>query len=424
MRICNDKLIHEGWTRRHLLFTPKNRRPVIVEGVRYDAIVIGAGVAGLAAARKLQENGKKVAVLEARDRVGGRVETDGTTFSRPFDLGAHWFHQEEPGQNPLANWARQQGIQQQPDRTQYENKQFLEQQQRQAGLWSRSKGDRPLSELPAVKGAWAAEARNLLGPLSVGVELDQASSKDFRTMIDEKADLVAPGGMAQVVDKLAQGLELHLNTPVSLVEWSNKGCWVTAGSEKLAAEHVVVTLPVGVLQQDVVKFQPSLPAWKNKAIHSLQMGHLKKVAFEFPPGQLTATPDTGLQVKDSPMFHLVRPEGSEMSVTLVGGRTAQEWEKLGPEAAQQKVLTELRSVYGANLTPTAGAVTHWESDPLSGGSYSAAQPGQQAARAELAKPVGGRLFFAGEACEEEWATTAAGAFLSGQKAAQDILISS
>ena len=389
--------------------------------MKYDAIVIGAGVAGLAAARKLQENGKKVAIVEARERIGGRVETDQTTFSRPFDVGAHWFHQEEPEQNPLANWARQQGVQQQPDRTRYESQKFVDQQHRQADLWSNSKGDRPLSELPSVKGEWAAEARNLLGPLSVGVELDRASSKDFRTMIDEKADLVAPGGMAQVVDKLAEGLEVRLSTPVSLVEWTSQGCWVTAGSEKLEADQVVITLPVGVLQKETVKFQPALPAWKNKAIQSLQMGHLKKIAFEFPPGQLSAGADTGLQVKGSPMFHLVRPEGSDMSVTLVGGRTAQEWEQLGPEAAQQKVLTELRSVYGPSLTPQAATVTHWEGDPLSGGSYSAAKPGHQSARAELARPVEGRLFFAGEACDEEWATTVAGAFLSGQQAAQDIL---
>lgn len=421
------QIIHYGflstWTTRHLLFTPKNRRPIIVKSVKYDAIVIGAGVAGLAAARKLQENGKKVAVLEARDRIGGRVETDQTTFSRPFDLGAHWFHQEEQEQNPLANWARQQGVEQQRDRTQYDSQPFVEQQHRQAELWAKSKGDRPLSELPAVKGPWAAEARNMLGPLSVGVELSQASSKDFRIMMDEKADLVAPGGMAQVVHKLAQGLDVRLNTTVSLIEWSGQGCWVTAGSQKLEADQVVVTLPVGVLQKEVVKFRPALPAWKNKAIHSLQMGHLKKIAFEFPPGQLTAPTDTGLQVQGSPMFHLVRPEGSDMSVTLVGGQTAQDWEKLGPEAAQQKVLQELRSVYGPQLSPAAGTVTHWESDPLSGGSYSAAKPGHQSARAELAKPLAGRLFFAGEACQEEWATTAAGAFLSGEKAAQDILIS-
>ncbi len=378
-------------------------------------------MAGLAAARKLQESGKRVAVVEARDRIGGRVETDQTTFSRPFDVGAHWFHQEESGQNPLANWAREQGVLAQPDRTRYDSQQFVDQQHRQADLWSKSKGDRPLSELPKAQGDWSAEARNLLGPLSLGVELNQASSKDFRTMIDEKADLVAPGGMAQVVDKLAQGLDIRLCSPVTSVEWSNKGCWVTAGGQKLEADRVIVTLPVGVLQKGAVQFQPALPAWKNKAIQSLQMGHLKKIAFEFPPGQLTASADTGLQVKGSPMFHLVRPEGSDMSVTLVGGQTALEWERLGSQAAQQKVLAELRSVYGSNLTPRAAAVTRWETDALSGGSYSAAKPGQQAARAELARPVSNRLFFAGEACEEEWATTAAGAFLSGQQAAQDIL---
>jgi len=398
--------------------------------VKYDVVVIGAGVAGLTAARKLQESGKKVAVLEARERIGGRVATDQTSFSRPFDLGAHWFHQEEPGQNQLAVWAQNQGIATQADVTGYETSpaghagQFKKQQEKQADLWSEAPGDRPLSQLPAVQGPWAKEARNLLGPLSVGVELDQASSKDFASMIEEKADLIAPGGMAQVVDKLAAGLEVHLSTPVSLVEWSQKGCWITTGQGRVEADQVVVTLPVGVLQKNLVKFQPALPAWKDKAIHSLQMGHLKKVAFEFPAGSLQAEPGTGLQVKNSPMFHLVRPEGSDMSVTLVGGKTALEWEKLGPEAAQQKVLAELRSVYGSQLTPQTASVTHWESDPLSGGSYSAALPGHQSARAQLAKPVENRLFFAGEACEEQWATTAAGAYLSGQKAAQDILISS
>ena len=389
--------------------------------MKYDVIVIGAGVSGLAAARKLQENGKKVAVLEARDRMGGRVQTDTTTFSRPFDVGAHWFHQEEPGQNPLANWAKAQGLKAVRDGTSYASEELEEQAEKQTELWLKTPGDRPLSQAPAVQGAWAREARNLLGPLSVGVELEKASSKDFSTMVDEKADLVAPGGMAQVVEKLAEGLDVRLNTSVSLVEWSEKGCWVVAGDSKFEADKLLITLPVGVLQKDYVRFSPALPAWKNRAIHSLQMGHLKKIAFEFPPGQLTATADTGLQVQGSPMFHLVRPEGSEMSVSLVGGQTALEWEKLGPEACQARVLQELRGVYGPQLNPRAASVTHWESDPLSGGSYSAALPGHQSARRELARPVDGRLFFAGEACHEEWATTTAGAFLSGKKAAQAIL---
>ena len=398
--------------------------------MKYDVVVIGAGVAGLTAARKLQESGKRVAVLEARERLGGRVNTDQTTFSRPFDLGAHWFHQEEPSQNPLAVWARSQGIATQFDVTRYETSpagqvaQFKKQQEKQAEIWDDAPGDRPLSQLPAVQGAWAKEARNLMVPLSLGVELEQASSRDFATMIDEKADQIAPGGMAQVVDKLADGLEVRLSTPVSLVEWSPKGCWLTTPQGKVEADQVVVTLPVGVLQKNAVEFRPPLPAWKNKAIHSMQMGHLKKVAFEFPAGSLKAESDTGLQLRNSPMFHLVRPEGSDMSVTLVGGKTALEWEKLGPEAAQQKVLSELRSVYGPQITPRTAAVTHWESDPFSGGSYSAALPGHQNARRELAKPVENRLFFAGEACEDKWATTAAGAYLSGQKTAQDLLISS
>jgi monoamine oxidase len=388
--------------------------------MKYDVIVIGAGLSGLAAARKLQESGKKVAVLEARERVGGRVQTDTSTFSHPFDVGAHWFHQSEPGQNPLANWAKTQGFKTVPDATEYASEGLEQQAERQTKLWLKTPGDRALSQAPAVYGPWAHEARNLLGPLSLGVDLDKASSKDFSTMVDEKADLVAPDGMGPVVEKLAEGLDVRLNTPVSLVEWGEKGCWVTAGGAKFEADKLLITLPVGVLQKDTLRFSPALPAWKNRAIHSLQMGHLKKVAFEFPPGQLTANADTGLQIQGSPMFHLVRPEGSDMSVSLVGGQTALEWEQLGPEACQARVLGELRGVYGSELTPLAARVTHWESDPLSGGSYSAALPGHQSARRELARPVDGRLFFAGEACQEEWATTAAGAFLSGQQAAQMI----
>lgn len=399
--------------------------------MRYDVVVVGAGVAGLTAARELQKKGVKVALVEARDRLGGRVETDHTTFSAPFDVGAHWFHQEEPDQNPLGRWARQQGIATEADPNRMktgpgpdQSSTLLRQYQKQEQLWQDPRGDRPLSELPSVTGPWSKEARNLLGPLSVGVELSEASSKDFASMVGEHADHIVPGGMAQVVDKLGQGLEVHLGSPVQSLEWSNKGCWVTTGKEKLECDQVVVTLPVGVLQKKSVEFRPALPAWKEKAISHLRMANLKKVAVEFQPGTLgQSEPNSTLQIQGSPAVYVMRPEGAEMAVALVGAETAKAWEREGEQASCQHVLSDLEQVFGQGLAGQvkATSVTHWESDPFSEGAYSAALPGHQGARRELAKPVENRLFFAGEACDESWATTVAGAFQSGKRAAQEVL---
>lgn len=389
--------------------------------MRYDVVIVGAGVAGLTAARDLQARGLKVAVVEAQDRLGGRVQTDHTTFSLPFEHGAQWFHQDEPGQNPLANWAQAQGLFLKPHVAVLETSppghaaELQSQVKAQENIWHEAEEDVALTDMPAVTGPWAKEARNQLGPLSVGVELDQASSMDFATTTGEHADQVIPGGMAQVVDRLAEGVPVRLSSPVELVEWSNQGCWVTASGERLECDQVVLTPSVGVLQKGNIGFAPALPEWKNKAVHSIGMGHLKKVAFEFPPGALQAPPDTALQLQDSPAYHLVGPE---RTISFVGGRTAHEW---GADVAQERILGELRSVYGAGLTPTAAAVTSWETNPYTEGSYSAPLPGHHSARAELARPVGDRLFFAGEACEQEFATTVAGAYLSGQRAAAEVM---
>lgn len=399
--------------------------------MKYDVVVVGAGVAGLTAARDLQRKGLKVAVVEARDRIGGRVDTDTTTFSAPFDTGAHWIHQEEPGQNPLGNWAHKQGISTVPDREELvtgpgadQSGKLNAQIESQEKLWLKSPGDRALSELPSVSGPWATEARNLLVPLSVGVETHQASSRDFNSMVGERADTVVPAGMAAVTHKLAAGLEVRLNSPVQLVEWSQRGCWVTVPGERLECEQVVVTLPVGVLQKDTVRFLPALPRWKREAIGHMQMGNLKKVALEFATGSLDgAQPDSMLQLKGSPALYLLRPGGTEMAIALVGGDTAKAWEKDGEQATQSRVLAELDPLYGPNLKDKliASKITHWESDPHSGGAYSAALPGHQSARRQLARPVEDLLFFAGEACDEEWATTTAGAYVSGQRAARRVL---
>lgn len=392
--------------------------------MRYDVVVVGAGVAGLTAARKLQASGLRVAVVEAQDRVGGRVSTDYTTFSRPFEQGAQWLHQDKPNQNPLLVWARANGVPTQPHHTRPQTvppgqaAALQAQVDAQQAIWDAAEEDRPLTELPSVTGRWSAEARNQLGPLSLGVDLDQASALDFAGMIGEKADEAVPGGMARIVNRLAEGVPVKLASPAQVVEWSDKGCWVTAAGERIECDQVIVTPSVGVLQKGRPGFQPALPEWKNKAIHSIQMGHLKKIAFEFPEGAFKAPGDTALQLENSPFFHLVGPGGT---VSLAGGRAAREWEARGEDAAKSAVLAELRSVYGQDLTPTRSAVTHWESSPFTEGSYSAALPGHQGARAELARPVADRLFFAGEACEEEWATTVAGAYRSGLRAADEVL---
>ncbi len=391
-----------------------------------DVLVVGAGMAGLAAAHELSLNGRSVTVLEARDRIGGRVYTD----AKGFDHGAYWLHQDADNPNPLVDIAKDLGLTMVADpsiQLGYDGKNSLQKAGRefqaakedayerfeQAGL----KADVPLSSVPLGSGKWAWTAGQHFGPQDMSVELSQVSARDFAVTAGEETDQILPGGMSQLIEAHSHGLPIALQSPVSHVKWGAAGVEVTANGETYRAKELVLTVPTGVL--DKITFDPPLPAAKQAAIQHLPMGHFNKVALELDK-PLNAPAGAFLNLKDEPIEFVLQPGGKNMAVAFVGGDTALRLENQGPQAMTEFALGKLKEVFGPDLKVTNSTVTRWDLDPWAKGSYSVAQPGYQAAREQLRERVG-PLHFAGEATHAQWATTVAGAYLTGRDAAREIL---
>lgn len=423
-----DRLLHGQLTLRELLAhrgeapRPPRRDP--------DVLILGAGMAGLEAAQELTRQGRSVTVLEARDRVGGRIHTDASGF----DHGAYWLHQDPEHPNPLVQVARDLGLTMVPDpgrQLAYDGTPDLERagreySQAREAVYERFEEagqdgrDIPLSQVPLGPGKWSWTAGQHYGPQDMAVELSQVSSRDFAMTAGEETDQILTEGMGQLIEAHSHGIPIELNCPVTAVKWGPEGVEVTAGGRSYHARDVIITLPTGVLRSGAVAFDPPLPEEKLRALEHLPMGHFNKVALEFAaplPGEVPA--GAFLNLKDEPVEFLLHPGGKNMAVAFVGGDTALALEKQGPQAMADFALDRLKKVFGPDLKPVGSTVTRWDLDPWARGSYSVASPGYQSAREELRRSLG-PLHFAGEATHVPWACTVAGAYLTGRDAAREI----
>lgn len=423
-----DRLLHGQLTARELL-AHKNDPPR--EPLRNpDVLVIGAGMAGLAAAHELSLSGKSVTVLEARDRIGGRVYTD----SSGFDQGAYWLHQDPEHPNPLVRIAQDLGLELKPDaRTElaFDGSQDLARAGQEFALvrdamyerWTQAGQaglDVPLSQLGVGQGKWNWTSGQHLGPQDMGMELDRVSSRDFAVTAGEEIDQILPQGMSQLVEAHSHGVPIELNTPVTKIKWSAEGVEVTAGGKTYRAKDLILTVSTGVLQSGAIEFEPPLPQEKRETIEHLPMGHFNKIALEFSaPLRPDIEPGAFLNLKDEPIEFVLHPGGANLAVGFVGGDKSLELQKQGPEAMADFALSRLKKVFGEEIKPVKATVTRWDMDPWARGSYSCAAPGYQAAREKLRQRVG-PLHFAGEAAHSQWAATVAGAYLTGREAAREI----
>lgn len=404
-----------------------------------DVIVIGAGMAGLAAAHDLREQGLSVTVLEARDRIGGRTFTDASAIGSPFDAGAAWLH--SAAQNPLTPIAEQLGFSVVLDDAPSlafdgvsdpieEGHAFEAALEATRDRWSGAgeQGlDISLERAGIGSGKWDRTAAASLGPLSLGVEPSRGSTKDFATIMPEVGDKLVKEGLGSVVASFGHGLPIKLDTPVSQVSWGKDGVRVSAGGREYRGKKLLVTVPTGVLQANKIKFDPPLPSWKQEAISKIPMGDFDKIALAFDRNVFAGTPDTAhartFADEDGSIEFVMRPFGQDAVIGLVGGDTARRLEAQGEEAAVSFALDRLEKMYGPQVRRSVikSFVTHWSSDPWSLGAYTAALPGYQHMREKLKKPVDDTLFFAGEAMSQEWAECVPGAYLTGKEAAANIV---
>jgi len=403
-----------------------------------DAIIIGSGMAGLAAAAELTRRNWRVVVLEARDRVGGRTLADEESFEVPFDHGAAWLH--TAAENPLTPIAAARGFTTVADvkhlfafdgtNDPREGGEALGAEvERITDIWAGAAArgkDVAAGTITPTDRHFSKLAAAALGPLELAVDVEKVSTKDFATIKGEHGDLFVKEGVGALVASFSHGLPIELNAPVSKIEWGAEGVRVRAGGESYRGKLILVTASPGVLNAGKIEFDPPLPPEKTAAFAGLAMGSFDKIALSFSEDVLGDLP-AGARLRDNadpskPIEFVVRPFGKNMVIAFVGGSFGKALIAKGDKAAVDFAASKLESMLGPGIAAAVdkSVVTRWSEDPWTLGAYSAALPGRHHLRASLAKPVEGRVFFAGEATHGEWAQHVAGAFLSGERAADEM----
>ncbi|SFD37945.1 monoamine oxidase [Bosea sp. CRIB-10] len=399
-----------------------------------DVIVIGAGAAGIAAARQLQAAGRSAIVLEARDRLGGRTFTD-ASLGPSYDAGAMFIHWAE--RNPWTEIARELGVATPNESWGSGFQLFQGGKPMPAGDRARRRGafgeiDRRLDNADLeTRDLSVAEVLSDLGPdlapvaassmlLSIGEESARISALDYQRLWAGE-DYVVPSGYGNLVARYAQGLDIRLNQPVTAIDWSGRGVSVTTASGTLRARACIVTVPVGVLKAGAIRFVPELPARSRDALAGIGMGALTKIAlkvderFGIMPGTTYFEAGSADRLISFELF----PGDQGIVIGYCGGDFARDLSTAGPTAAREQVVDLLTAMIGSEFRKAAGPVSFpaWWTDPFSHGSYSVCRPGHAGARDVLAEPIGGKLWLAGEASAGGGAMTAGGATLAGRSAA-------
>ncbi|MEQ8349100.1 MAG: NAD(P)/FAD-dependent oxidoreductase [Sneathiellaceae bacterium] len=403
-----------------------------------DIVVVGAGAAGIAAARRLAEHGLSCVLVEAGDKVGGRARTEATRFAVPVDLGCHWLH--APAQNPLKGHA---------DRLRHRYRAAGQIVRHAAhGRWLDAREGAACTEHVAAchdrirATGRAGEDRAVAGlfddapeapwhdafaaqfTAKWGVPPDRASTLDVARYAEAGDDLPVTDGLGALVSRLARCLPVRLGAAVSRIALvAPDAVRVDTAIGRLEGRAAIVTVSTGVLQSGAIRFTPELPDWKRAAIGALPMGHCNKLVLAFDRRAMDV-PDHCLVVPAGDgagaVELLLRPCGAELAVALYNGPHGRDLAAAGAAAMEEDCLQRLSDLFGTALRRALrpGAVmADWDGDPLVRGYVAAALPGRSDARRDLARPVDGLLFFAGEAVSLPHMGDAHGAWLSGIAAA-------
>ncbi len=424
--------------------------------VDVDVVVIGAGVAGLGAAAVLRAAGRSHLVLEASSRIGGRAYTSFPTWldGAPFDHGAVWLHAAE--RNPLTAIARARGetlrnaAGLRTECTIIDGRRATEAELADyAAAWPRfeavtarllaERDDAPFAEVARhmPEDPWALSVEAWEGPVIAGADAAALSLRDQHDNMLVGSDLNVEGGLGHFVSRcLDAGPAVRLDAPVRAVRSHGPGGRVAVETPQgtVTAGACIVTVSTGVLASGAIDFRPGLPAATQAAIAALPMGAALKVVLQATsPDRLDLPQHCSLDrraVRSGDPFMVFQcwQFGRPAAQSWIGGSPARELERAGDAAAVHFALSELRRAFGGRVDAAfaggAHIVTRWSRDPLFGGCYAYAVPGQATARAALAQPVAdGRVVFAGEACHADgFAGTVGGAWLTGQAAARTAML--
>lgn len=425
-------------------------------GAPTRVLVVGAGIAGLAAANALAAAGVDTIVLEGRERIGGRVMTV-DLGDAPVDLGAAWLH--APRANPLARLADRIGVERVPrsiteivgtahlfDR----RAGWLDDAQRTAILtlvsqWAASLDpadfaaagvpvsaviDRALarSAAPALDRRWARHVLRTVVETQTAAPWQKIGLAGLTTGEGSEDDLPR-GGFGSIVAALPAGVRVERGFDVRAVRAESDSVTVVAADgRRRTGSHLVSTVPLGVLKQRSIAFEPALPASHLGAIDALGFGVFEKVVVGFERAfWKQRRPAFLLDERASRSIvrawvDLTPDDYAPVLVALCGGSAGQDAAALGHGERAAVALAALREAFGAVPKPRFTAVSDWKNDPFSRGAYSFLALGATSAHvAALGRPAHPRVLFAGEATSLDRPGTADGAFQTGIREAKRLL---
>jgi len=400
-----------------------------------DLVIVGAGAAGLSAAKECARRGISFVVVEASHRIGGRAHSEEIAPGLRFDLGCSYMHQGHI--NPFGPIADELGF-----TVGREFGDFFSAEN--CGLWrngapragaERDAYWRYADRCDAAAARAAAAGRDVAIADVVDIEDDEASlylyslaalnacDPDETSVVDYASFGAGPDwpireSFGALVAAWGQGVPVSLNTRVERIDWSGPGVRVETSKGTIRGRTALITASTGVLLAGDIAFQPALPGWKQGAIAALPTGCANKIAVHFDRDIFGAEArgftytENG---RDEPTGFEVNLFGDPVAVIFTGGRFSEWLERQGQSAGEDYAISRVADVFGNDCKShlTRCIVSAWASDPWTRGAYSSARPGQGHQRRELARDVDGRLFFAGEAAIEVHQGTCHGAYLSG-----------
>lgn len=409
-------------------------------------IVIGAGISGLAAARKLREEGFIVTVLEARDRVGGRLRSN-RSLGVAFDEGASWIHGIEG--NPMSDLAQQAGMTtfhtDDESRKSYDiggmlrDSDAFDQAEAQyfdilESLMNHGSETKSFETVFFEQYPQFANDRLWRFFLSSYLTFDRGDlNKTSSLLYDEGEEFegiekISTNGYDTIPDYLAAGLDVQLNQRVSKVDYSGENVKVTHNGSVSEANYVLVTVPLGVLKQNAISFAPALSATRQTAIEKIGMNCVNKflltwnAAFWDDVQYIFYTPEMKDKFNYFVNVKKFHPSANAL-MTFAYAEYGRQTENMTDAEVTAEIMAHLRDIYGAGIPDPANLLrTKWQSDEYSYGSYSYTAVGTKMRHFEdLAESVQDKLFFAGEHTHVDYFSTAHGAYLSGIREAQKII---